>query len=446
MVILTLLDPQHRTPIKQWQFDHEPLLRIGRAPGNHIVLEDLLVSRFHLELRRVDLPASPSPVQAGWHLVNHSANGTFVNGYLMSQGMILEDSLIQLARGGPLLQFQILPHPQTGLNPSSLSEPSLAEPSLAGQPPPSPEPVQPAASFPVQPKPACAHEGNAPGNLFCIHCGQPVKIQQTIRHYQVLRILGRGGMGTTYLVWNPSIATSAGQMQSGLQVLKEMNTDMALIPKAQELFEREASTLKSLNHAGIPRFYDFFIEGGKKYLVMELVHGKDMEKWVRSQGPVSQEQAITWMIQTCKVLEYLHNREVPIIHRDIKPGNLLVENRSNRVIVLDFGAVKAVGMPSRTRIGAEGYSAPEQTQGRPTTQSDLYAIGPSLIYLLTADSPVRYYKKRHLGYGFDLEKLTVASPALQKVIERVTAYRPGDRYQTAGELAHALEKCLYSPF
>lgn len=433
MVILTLLDPQQRTPVKQWQFEDEPLLRIGRAPGNHIVLENLLVSRFHLELRRINLPVSASQPQVGWQLVNHSANGTFVNGYLMSQSILSEDTLIQLARGGPLLQFQMSSPPsQTNFSPPPPLEPSPQLPVLPQQN------VSPLA----QKAPLCAHEGNAPGNLFCIHCGQPVKIQQTIRQYQVLRILGRGGMGTTYLVWNPSIIMPAGQVQSGLQVLKEMNADMARIPKAQELFEREANTLKTLNHAGIPRFYDFFIEDGKKYLVMELLHGKDMEKRVRSQGPISQEQAVTWMIQTCEVLEYLHNRQIPIIHRDIKPGNLLVENRSNRVIVLDFGAVKAVGMPSRTRIGAEGYSAPEQNQGRPTTQSDLYAIGPSLIYLLTGDSPIRYYKKQSLGYGFNLEKLYAASPELQKVIERVTAYRPGDRYQTARELAQALAKCL----
>lgn len=106
----------------------------------------------------------------------------------------------------------------------------------------------------------CTHEGNSPNNLFCIHCGQPLSVQQKIRHYQVLRTLGQGGMGTTYLAWDGS-----GQIGSipQLLVLKQMNADMAKIAKAQELFEREAHTLKSLNHPGIPKYYDFFVEGGK---------------------------------------------------------------------------------------------------------------------------------------------------------------------------------------
>jgi serine/threonine-protein kinase len=347
----------------------------------------------------------------------------------MSQGIISEDVLLQLARSGPLLQFQILNTLNTSTAPPLEKSPQL--------------PILPkATSSWGQRLSACTHEGNAPENLFCIHCGQPVKVEQTIRQYQVLRILGRGGMGTTYLVWNPSVNSPSGQPQGGLQVLKEMNADLVRIPKAQELFEREANTLKTLNHPGIPKFYDFFVEDGKKYLVMELLHGKDMEKQVRRKGPITQKQAIIWMIQTCEVLEYLHNRQVPIIHRDIKPGNLLVQTVTNRVVVLDFGAVKAVGMPSRTRIGAEGYSAPEQTQGRPVTQSDLYAIGPSLIYLLTADSPIRHYKKQSQGYGFALEGIPAISPELRKVIERVTKYHPSDRYQTAKELAQALANCL----
>ena len=150
----------------------------------------------------------------------------------------------------------------------------------------------------------CTHEGNSPKNLFCIHCGQPLSVQQTIRHYQVLRTLGQGGMGTTYLAWDAA-GVIAGKPQ--LLVLKQMNADMAKIAKAQELFEREAYTLKSLNHSGIPKYYDFFVEGGKKYLAMELVHGQDLEKRIYTTGPVTPNQAIAWMIQTCDILDYLHS-------------------------------------------------------------------------------------------------------------------------------------------
>ncbi len=422
MVTLTLLHPHHQTPLKRWVFAHESLIRVGRAPENDVVLEDLLVSRFHLELRQINLPGAPATTspQIGWHLVNHSSNGTFVNGYAISQGVIADDSLLQLATGGPLLRFQVAIAPTPP--PQPVSSPLSAAPKVATKP--------------------CTHAGNEANNLFCIHCGQPVKVEKTIHQYQVLRVLGRGGMGTTYLVWNPSITTPAGQPRGELQVLKEMNADIARIPKAQELFEREANTLKTLSHPGIPKFYDFFIEAGKKYLVMELLHGQDLEKRVRKQGPVSRKQAINWMIQTCEVLEYLHNRETPIIHRDIKPGNLLAQNLSNRIAVLDFGAVKAVGMPSRTRIGAEGYCAPEQTQGRPVPQSDLYAIGPSLLFLLTGENPIHFYAKRGSASRFSLEGVSAIDPDLQQLIERVTQTHPVNRYRSARELAQALKNSL----
>jgi serine/threonine-protein kinase len=247
-------------------------------------------------------------------------------------------------------------------------------------------------------------------------------------------------MGTTYLVWQRSDNDSpAGLPQGTLLVLKEMNADIARIPKAQELFEREATILKTLNHPGIPRFYDFFVEAGKKYLVMELIHGSDLDKRIRQHGPVAVDQAIPWMLQVCAVLEYLHNREAPIIHRDIKPGNLLLQSVTNRMVVLDFGAVKEAGVPSGTRIGAEGYSAPEQTLGRPVPQSDLYAIGTSLVFLLTGGNPLRFSKKQNQGYRLVLEDIPAIAPRLRRILEKVTQPRPSDRYQTARELARALE-------
>jgi serine/threonine-protein kinase len=250
-------------------------------------------------------------------------------------------------------------------------------------------------------------------------------------------------MGTIYLVWHQTgLIPETGRPLGKLQVLKEMNADIARIPKARELFEREARTLQSLDHPGIPKFHDSFIEAGKKYLVMELVHGQDLEKRIRQFGPVKPPQAIAWMMQTCEVLNYLHNRPIPIIHRDIKPGNLLVRTLDHRIVVLDFGAVKAVGAPSATRIGAEGYSAPEQIQGNPVIQSDLYAIGPSLIFLLTGDTPRRFKKSDGQGYHFNLQGVTTIAPSLRRVIERVTALEPSDRYQSAKELAEALARCL----
>ncbi len=415
MVTLTLLHPQASIPLQQWNFQSQSTIRIGRSPDNDVILDDPLVSRHHLELK-----CTPAKEGSVWQLINQGTNGTFVNGVLISRGLVPNDALIRLAREGPLLKFQI----QQSANLSPASVPLVAESPLI-VPPSKPN--------------FCSHEGNPSGNLFCIHCGQPlVPIQRLIRHYQVLRTLGQGGMGTTYLAWD-KIGSIDGRPH--LLVLKEMNADMAQISKAQELFEREAHTLQMLNHPGIPRYYDFFVEAGKKYLAMELIHGQDMEQRVLNVGPVTPHQAINWMVQTCDILNYIHSCNPPLIHRDIKPANLMVRHRDNTVVVLDFGAVKEIGTAPGTRIGAEGYSAPEQDRGNPVTQSDLFAIGPTLIFLLTGATPLKFYRRRESGYGFDVSSIPTITPQLREVIERTCEPKVRDRYQTAQELSQALAAC-----
>lgn len=385
------------------------MIRIGRAPDNDVVLADPLVSRHHLLLQRQQNEADSS--SHVWQSINQGTNGTFVDGVLVSQSAIADGSIIQLAKGGPTLRFQVQ---STGRE---------------------------------EGEKICAHNGNSPQNLFCIHCGQPLSVQQTIHQYQVLRILGQGGMGTTYLAWNPSQKKhlrhySPRESQPQLLVLKEMNAEIAKVAKAQELFEREANALKQLNHVGIPKYYDFFVEDGKKYLAMELIHGQNLEQIVYKYGPVTPEKAIAWMLQTCEILDYIHNQEPPLIHRDIKPANLMLRALDNRIVVLDFGAVKTGGTAFVTRIGAEGYCAPEQERGHPLIQSDLYAIGPTLIFLLTGEAPYKFYRPSGKGYQFQLDSIPTVTPALQAVIARVTETKPSDRHATAQELAVALKGCL----
>ncbi|WP_066381768.1 MULTISPECIES: FHA domain-containing serine/threonine-protein kinase [unclassified Anabaena] len=422
MVTLTLLEPQQKTPLKQWCFENSAVIRIGRAADNHVVLTDTLVSRHHLEIRQV----SSAKNGAAWQVFSKGTNGTFLNGVLVIQSSLPDNSLLQLAQGGPILQFQI----QEATAPDNSRSPTVGGTSE--------NMIVPVTSQRSNSAPSCTHEGNSPGNLFCIHCGQPLTVQQTIRYYQVLRTLGQGGMGTTYLAWD---AAGLIARQPQLLVLKQMNADMAKIAKAQELFEREANTLKSLNHPGIPKYYDFFVEGGKKYLAMELVHGQDLEKRIYTNGPVTPQQAIAWMIQTCDILDYLHSQEPPLIHRDIKPANLMVRNGNNQIVVLDFGAVKEIGTTPGTRIGAEGYCAPEQERGQPLTQSDLYAIGPTLIFLITGENPFKFYRQKGRGFRFDVSKIPTLTPQLREIIEKVTEPVPRDRFQSAKELAAALAAC-----
>ena len=204
-MLLTLLDPEQQTPLQQWSFDSASMIRIGRSPENHVVIPNALVSRQHLELQRVK-----SGTSSQWYLVNSGTNGTFVNGIPIEQGWISDGALIQLARGGPLLHFQV----------NNIE--------LGGKIETSP-PVNLVAA-------RCSHAGNPQGNLFCIHCGEPIKVERTVRHYQVLRTLGQGGMGTTTLAWDRQKAKAqqpGSSPAASLVVLKEMNADMAQIVKSQ---------------------------------------------------------------------------------------------------------------------------------------------------------------------------------------------------------------------
>ncbi|AFY79581.1 MAG: protein kinase [Hydrococcus sp. C42_A2020_068] len=404
MIVLSLLNPETHQPLQKWSFSGKSAIRIGRHRDNDIVLAQFLaVSRHHLELQRLE----ESYTNSRWQLISYGSNGTFVNGRLVSQTILKDSDLIQLAPEGPLLQFRCQ---ATEVN------------------------VQ---KTPVE---VCTHLGNPPTNLFCIHCGKPiVKQQHFIRHYQVLRILGRGGMGTTYLAWDRRGTPTDSPL---LLVLKEMNADIAQIAKARELFEREARILKTLDHSGIPKYYDFFVENGKKYLAMELIHGQNLEQWILEKGAAKPQQALTWAIQACDILAYLHSLKPPLVHRDVKPANLMLRKIDNCIMLLDFGAVKEVGTPQETRIGAQGYSAPEQSRGKPCPQSDLYAIGATLIFLLTGEAPLKYYRRLGEEWNFDVSRAPNIPPQLGEVI--VKACRPQwyDRYQSAQDLSQALTDCL----
>ncbi len=440
MVTLTLLEPQTNKPFKSWKFPNQSKVCIGRAPQNDIVLKEYFqVSRQHVELTEIN---------DQWQLVNNGTNGTFVNSVLVETAQLKNNDLIRLAGNGPLFRFEleststsdpavrpcgISARGTRALLSSQNTDQEKERASLA---------TKSSASDVSSPHGAsdCQHVGNPPDSIFCIHCGQAlVKKELCIGSYQILRTLGKGGMGITYLVRDHNKTISGAPL---LLVLKEMNADMLRVAKARELFEREARILKTLEHPNIPKYYDFFCEGKHKYLVMELVHGQNLEQFTHQRGTVEAEQAIKWMIQVCGVLCYLHNLEPPIIHRDIKPANLILRNLDNRLMLLDFGAVKEFGTARDTRIGVEGYSAPEQYRGKPCPQSDLYGIGTTLVFLLTGKTPMQSYMSQNNDFGLNLEGIANLPLELVEILTKTCKPDPEDRYQSAQELAAALESCL----
>ena len=266
-----------------------------------------------------------------------------------------------------------------------------------------------------RPNPPCLNFCRLDGHLIK---GKGVIINpENAWEYEVLETLAIGGMSTSYLVYS--------YYHKKLAVLKEISTELVQKAKARELFQREARILSSLNHSGIPRYYDFFFTSERYSLIMEFIHGKNLE---RIQNPTTL-QAIDWMIDLCDILRYLQNLQPPVIHRDVKPANLILRYNPHQIVLIDFGAVKEATAPPGTRIATPGFGAPEQSTGKPYIQSDFFALGATLIYFITKQPPSHFYdlnQKKFVG----LEAIGIPQP-LVKVIENLTEFSPENRPKNA---------------
>ncbi len=206
-------------------------------------------------------------------------------------------------------------------------------------------------------------------------------------------------------------------------------------------FEREADILVTLNHPSIPRIYDYFTHDERSYLVEEYIPGKDLEAiLLESDGFLPEDQVIEWAIQLCDVLAFLHShRPEPIIFRDMKPSNVMI-NQFNNVILVDFGIAKVFKSGQKgTMIGTEGYSPPEQYRGEATPLADIYALGATLHHMLTKkdprlEPPFTFHERPVTKYN------PTVNPELQSLIERCLQYSPIDRFESTEAMKEALLK------
>ncbi len=299
---------------------------------------------------------------------------------------------------------------------------------------------------------------NRPGARYCASCQAPLSTATAQLQpgqvlgggsYRVVQPLGKGGMGAVWLV-------AQTRAFDRLAVLKEVveyydPADPVEREKAQLRFEAEARTLGDLKHPGIPDLYAFFSEGGHNYLVMEYIEGPDLSRGLTGEdngtgqlvsgGPLPPEQVLRYTIQVCEVLEYLANRQPPVIHNDIKPGNIIVDGNSGRAVLVDFGTahtryLAAAGRPDGSRAslyGTVGYAAPELFQGHSEPRSDVYSLGATAYHLLTDDDP-----RDHPMQYPELDNLP---PALAAILRATLAHSLEQR-PTASELRQQLERYL----
>lgn len=257
------------------------------------------------------------------------------------------------------------------------------------------------------------------------------------KRYLIQDVIGIGGMGSVYRARDlhfPNVVK--------LVAVKEMvNTapDPLVRQTIVQNFEREANLLATLSHPSIPRIYDYFSEDERSYLVLEYIHGKDLEAVINeTNGFLTEEQVLTWAIQLCDVLAFLHNHKPdPIIFRDMKPSNVMIDYNGD-VKLVDFGIAKTFQAGQKgTMIGTEGYSPPEQYRGEATPLADLYALGATLHHALTRRDP-----RMEPPFSFSerpIRKINPAiSPELEAVVNAALQYNPEDRFPSAEDMKEAL--------
>jgi serine/threonine-protein kinase len=267
--------------------------------------------------------------------------------------------------------------------------------------------------------------------LFCIDCGQPLQILTTLGQYSLIRSLPSGNITTTYLAW------SAGQRYW----LTTLNPPWLGQSGTIQQFERQGRPLLGLQQQGLPRYQGYFITDGQPYLLMNEVMGQDLQQRVKNRGPLDRPDAIAIILQVCDILTYLHQHDPAIVHESICPEYLVQfppTVPSAPITLTGFASLRS-WLPGEP-LATEGYSAPEIYQGESFPASDLYSLGPTLIYLLTGTDPRIFYAEGEQGFRLYPEKIPNLPSDLIRILRCLTNPQPEDRYKTALEVATALKQ------
>ena len=270
--------------------------------------------------------------------------------------------------------------------------------------------------------------------------------------YRVLETLGSGGFGDTFLAEDIHMPS---RRRCVIKQLKALAHNPKAYKLVQERFQREAAVLEALGegHDQIPRLYAYFSEAEKFYLVQEWIRGNTFTTQVRQGKKFTEIEVRELLISLLKVLEYVHSRR--IIHRDIKPDNIIIRQRDGVPVLIDFGAVKeamstvvtnsGTPHPASIIIGTPGYMSSEQSAGHPTYSSDLYSLGLTAIFLLTGKIPQLFHTDERTGEILWREDAPPLYSNLGIVLDKAIRFHPRDRFVSVRQMLNALQSDPASP-
>lgn len=261
--------------------------------------------------------------------------------------------------------------------------------------------------------------------------------------YRIISLIGRGGMGAVYRAMRTADNT--------IWALKEMRpADDLQGPELEEnrrMFIQEAELLRQLHHPNLPVVADLFENNGRPTLVMEFVPGKTLEDRIHdANAPLLEQDVVRYGIQTAQVMHYLHTRQPAIIYRDLKPSNIMVTPEAVLKLI-DFGVARTYKerkSKDTVAMGSAGYAPPEQYgKGQTDARSDVYALGATLLHLLTALPPIPLQTPTP---GSIIKMNPSVDKKTEQVIIRAMDLDARGRYQSAADMEQALRQCLDGPY
>lgn len=257
--------------------------------------------------------------------------------------------------------------------------------------------------------------------------------------YKIQKRLGTGGQGTAYLATiSPERAQElALPLTSKEVVLKEYifpsNRKQDVMKKMFPRFLKEASILRNMDSPNIVKLFDVFIEDHRAYIVIEHADGETLKDLVIRRGALPESEVEALAKQMCAMLTYIHNLSPPVVHQDFTPDNLILDSRGNLKLI-DFNVARqSVSNRTGTIVGKQGYLPPEQFRGEPTAQSDLYAMGATLHFLLTGNPP------EPMSVSHPKSVRPEISDWFDRLVAKATCLEASDRQASAEELLKELE-------